>query len=288
MVQVDRAERRNQHQVPASFGAVQAHGSFAIVITTYEDRQIRSCLPLVRGLRQSGITAPIIVVINGCFGRAYNTNLRKEFCQKLLIFDDINIVALRKMVPLARAWNIGIQNANSDVCIVLNDDLAISGRGPLEDCLKLVQGAERGGLCVGNSSFSHFAVSNECLAKVGWFDERYLGVGEEDGDYAWRYEAAYGRPVGEVALRSFGNLEDPSNGGYVEGIGKYSLACRVFREMKFKPDDGGIQGMYERPQRREINEIDPYPLWRLHQEIDSILSETETVQIQSAIRRLTG
>lgn len=259
---------------------------FSIVITTFEDRQMQSCLPLIKSLRQNGVGNPLVVVLNGVYGRKVDPSLRADFVKEANAFQDVSFVMSRSMIPLARCWNLGIQMSNSSVCVVLNDDLAVNGRGLLSDLERLAETASECGLALGNGSFSHFALSKDCLSSIGWFDERYLGIGEEDGDYAWRFEDHFGVPPQTSALSSIRNLDDPSRGEFITGIGKYSLANRVFMQMKFELHSGTVKGMFDDVSIRRLSEIDPYPHWRFHQLLEQILSESDEAVIKEKIATL--
>lgn len=277
---VDRLERRRaQHYVAERADLLLSHGDAAIVITTFEDRQEDACLPLLSGLRTAGIPLPIVVVVNGVYGRRYDPKKRSRFAQAALELGDVSFVMSRSMIPLSRCWNLGIQLADADVCVVLNDDVAVSRTKLQDDIGNLVLESQKSGLALGNGSFSHFAIAKACINEIGWFDERFLGVGEEDGDFAWRFESAYHCPPSYVQLLSMGNLDDPGHGGYATGTGKYALACQVYRDIKYEFGRGSVRGMYGEVAERRISESDPYPNWRLHQEMTEILRESEPAAI---------
>lgn len=260
-----------------------ARSGMAIVIVTYQDRQEEYCQRLVEQLRSGGVEAPIVVVVNGLLGRRYDSQLRQKFLLSMARFSDVSVTMSRTMMPLARAWNIGIQMADEPVCVVLNDDLWIRGSGVAEDLRNLVGCALDEGLAIGNNSFSHFAISYECLLNVGFFDERYLGVGEEDGDYIWRFIESTGHAPARVPLRAFVNVEDPSHGDYVTGRGKYTLACSVYSRMKFQPHTDGIQGSFDQPRKRFVDEVEAHPLWAMHRDMQVILSLPTEEDIRGAI-----
>ena len=69
--------------------------------------------------------------------------------------------------------------------LILNDDLNITllFRGELGKSLSY-----KSRLFIINRSWSHFVISKDIVKKVGWFEERLPGTGQEDGDYRARME----------------------------------------------------------------------------------------------------
>jgi hypothetical protein len=55
-----------------------------------------------------------------------------------------------------------------------------------------------------NGSFSHFVINKEVISRVGWFDERFIGVGWEDGDMICRL-AFRGVPLEHIPLEGLRN-----------------------------------------------------------------------------------
>ena len=51
--------------------------AFKIVVTTFSKRFFSDCLPLIKELRESGVTQEIIVGINGDFNSSFDMELRK-------------------------------------------------------------------------------------------------------------------------------------------------------------------------------------------------------------------
>jgi hypothetical protein len=57
------------------------------------------------------------------------------------------------------------------------------------------------------SSWSHFFISKNTVAKVGWFDERFPAVGNEDEDYESRL-ALMGEPPICVVIDGLRNISE--------------------------------------------------------------------------------
>ena len=57
------------------------------------------------------------------------------------------------------------------------------------------------------------------LIEVGFFDERLLGLGEEDGDFCWRYHERYDYEIRSITIPGIANVQsDLADPGYAKGI----------------------------------------------------------------------
>lgn len=255
----------------------------AIVITTFQKRQLDYCLPLVSGLRVSGCQSPIVVIINGEAGNTIDARSRRSFLRALSEFDDVHPVALRGMVGLARMWNLGIQVGDAASTTILNDDLIIDVSTAASQLTRLASAAATDGLAVANGSWSMFAVSRQVIRDVGWFDERLLGFGEEDGDYSWRYRQQYGHYPKGLSLPALIDIKEPTRQDVAAGSSKYSLVNRVFTRIKFDglSDDMLIEA--EPPPSSRLRTPDFYPGETFRQAHAGLLGEADPEIVRSEI-----
>lgn len=264
--------------------------SIAIVITTFEDRQEECCLPLILSLRAAGCDWPIVVALNGNFSRPYSVPRRQEFFSKASACGDTSFITFRAFTSLSRIWNLAIQATAADIIVVLNDDVVINSSLVMADLKRLVDVAEAEGLVLGNNSFSHFCISRNQIEQLRWFDERFIGVGEEDGDFAWRYEKMVGRIPPSLVIPSIKNISHPS--GADLKVGKFSWASRLFSQVKFAPSDSGLSGgRYSRKVEQVIADFDPHPLSRvdsLRQDILQTSNSDELMDFFDEYFRLRG
>jgi hypothetical protein len=122
-----------------------------------------------------------------------------------------------------------------------------------------------------NRSWSHFLISKDELDALGYFDERLLGIGEEDGDMTWRYLKQFGEPVPSFKIKGFQNYAEetvrsykPTNIQTHSGT-KYSLFNKKFiHEEKYSPSVQGIQGMFELAVEMKDPQVNQYPYERFH------------------------
>jgi hypothetical protein len=112
-----------------------------------------------------------------------------------------------------------------------------------------------------NGSFSHYAAFKPELIEVGFFDERLLGIGEEDGDFAWRYYKKYGREISSINIPLIDNIQsDIADPGFSKGIRNYSKFNREFiLNKKYKKSIFGHKSMFDYKVIEQIEDQVQYP-----------------------------
>jgi hypothetical protein len=120
-----------------------------------------------------------------------------------------------------------------------------------------------------NGSFSHYVVSTQELIKVGFFDERLLGLGEEDGDFFWRYQEIFGREIPSIDLPSIENIcSDIADDGYTKGIRTAAKFNRDYiKTVKYREVlIGGYKGMFDKRVKKMVADEKQYPYETFYQE----------------------
>ena len=214
-------------------------GELGIVITTYESRQLSRALPLIEQIRKSGLTLPIAVVLNGNFSGNYNIKSRRKFQKELAMFDGVHLVVLRKFHGLSHNWNLGIRLLGCRTSLVLNDDVWVEINTFESELNRILSENGTSRLLIINNSFSHFIITEDCISKIGWFDERFLGIGEEDGDFFLRFKLGFGIEPSNATTNSIVHFNDTDGGEEAKGITKYSLANLVYTNLKYQVGEEG-------------------------------------------------
>ena len=237
--------------------------NYSIIITTFEVRFFDYTIPLIISLRTE-IAAPIFVVINGNYNRSKNNVALQEFIIELGKFRDIYPITFSNFHGCSELWNTGIVHADSDYFLILNDDIHVYPKLLKNSIESIKQLIEQHKLVTINRSFSHFGISSKCIEEVGFFDEHFLGIGEEDRDYFYRYESNYSKKPFNLSSDAFYNLSDQSRDNSIKKIseGKYSHFNSVIQqEFNSIEPDGHIQGRYDFPVKRIKAFNNPRPLW---------------------------
>lgn len=260
--------------------------SKSILVTTFELRFFENCLPLIKQLRAIDIRYPITVFVNGNLDHMHDATLRSNFLQEISQISDVSVVCCNYMAGTSRIWNLGIQMLDSDLVLCLSDDVEVSPNFSSELDYAFSQGAKEG-LTILNQ-FCSFIISRRCIELIGWFDERYLGFGEEDGDYIWRYEEKFGKPP--LVLRAPGvrHLNSQVRDSYVEGKQKWSLINAIFGQIKYVYNPLGISGRFEEPRTSTLSSMDFYPLETFRRSTYDLLKESSNSKIQERLRVALG
>lgn len=157
--------------------------NYSIGITTYKERFESYLKPLILHLNYLFPNTQIIVAINGF----HNKKEQDEYLTKIKLFlanfKNINFVYYEQPQGLCKLWNQLIILSKSNKIVVLNDDISISKKLKTEIEASKILNSNFGLI---NGSYSHFLIDKKIINKIGWFDERFPGIGYEDHDYEIR------------------------------------------------------------------------------------------------------
>lgn len=244
-------------------------GSFTIGITTFERRFETFFVPLVKQLRAMNDEIEVVVAVNGEHQRRFSEPYRAALLRFVTTQPNIYPIIFPQFRGLAKLWNSIIINASNDHILMLNDDVAITQKKFLEKIKKSLMRNQGRSFTI-NGSWSHFVISRDEIDRLGYFDERLLGIGEEDGDIAWRYIAYYGFPIYDYSISGISNFSEETMGERPANIachsgGKYSQFNRSFvYQSKYQNDPQGIKGMFDAPMSLKDKEQRQYPHERFY------------------------
>lgn len=224
----------------------------SIGITTFEHRFERYFTPLLERIREYAENE-VVVAINGEHEREFGEEYRRRVLECIARHRNVYPVMFPRFRGLSKLWNTVIVHATADHVLMLNDDIMIRKPRFLEDvCAALRRNGGR--TFVINRSWSHFVVSREEIDELGYFDERLLGIGEEDGDITWRYQRRYGREIPSFPVKGFENYAEETVRTYkpvniqTHSGTKYSLFNRKFMlSEKYEASSDGWKGMFDEP-----------------------------------------
>jgi predicted glycosyltransferase involved in capsule biosynthesis len=145
----------------------------------------------------------------------------------------------------------------------LNDDLELKSEKSIcfFDHLEAAMAKHHGTFKI-NGSFSHFILDKRELIEVGFFDERLLGLGEEDGDFYWRFYKKYKKEIASADMGLIDNVQsDLADDGYAKGIRTASKFNRDFiQNVKYKNTLlGGYRGMFDKKVDQVLEDERQYP-----------------------------
>jgi hypothetical protein len=241
----------------------------SIGITTFEARFDQYFIPLLSKIRGYDSDLEVIVAINGEHNRAFDESYRERMLAFLASQKSVFPIVFPRFRSLTKLWNSIVIHATHDYVLMLNDDIMVTNPCFVRD-LQAAIGKNQGRSLLINKSWSHFLISRQEIDELGYFDERLLGIGEEDGDMTWRYIQRYGRTIANIKMKGFVNYSEqtseyrPENIKNREGM-KYSLFNRQFMfSTKYAADPQGIQGMFEEPVAMKDEGKEQYPYERFY------------------------
>ncbi len=222
----------------------------SIGITTFEARFDSYFVPLLKRIREC-TDCEIVVAINGEHDHPFSQDYRRKILRCIADFDNVYPIVFPQFRGLSKLWNSIVIHASHDHILMLNDDIMIESLDFMKLVTDLINRNEGKSFLI-NRSWSHYLISREELDTLGYFDERLLGIGEEDGDMTWRYIKQFGQAMPSFKIRGFQNFAEETVRSYkpvnvqTHSGTKYSLFNKRFiHEEKYSPVAEGVQGMFE-------------------------------------------
>lgn len=232
---------KSENQIPRE--------NITIGITTFEARFDQYFIPLLKRIREC-TDSEIVVAVNGENSRPFGAEYRRKLLNCIADYENVYPIFFPRFRGLSKLWNSIAIHATHDHILMLNDDIMIESQNFMNDvCDSLRRNGGRTFLI--NKSWSHYLINRDELDTLGYFDERLLGIGEEDGDMSWRYIKQYGEAIPSFKIKSFQNFAEESVRSYkpvniqTHSGTKYSLFNKKFmHEEKYSPVAEGIKGMF--------------------------------------------
>jgi len=243
----------------------------SIGIATFERRFEDYFVPLLTKIRSFEIDAEIVVAINGEHRREFGEDYRKRMLEFLSTHQKTFPIFFPAFRSLSKLWNTILIHASNESVLLLNDDTLITDGKFMNKISSILKKNGNRSFLI-NRSWSHFVARKEEIANLGYFDERLLGIGEEDGDMTWRYIREHGAPMVSHTIRGFKNYAEDTMTQQPENIAchansKYSLFNRRFvHEKKYAPSAQGIKGMFDVPMEIKDEGPEQYPSERFYRE----------------------
>lgn len=236
----------------------QKDPNFVIVVTTFELRLIDYALPLIKTIRNA-TPAKIICVVNGNYRSNNDKQVRKQFFSELLEIEEVYPVTHPKFFGMAASWNLGIKLGQNYNSLVFSDDIVVNNEKEIVKEFKdMEKHFEQNKFFIINESFAHFGITLECLSEIGWFDERFLGFGEEDGDFYFRYMQKYLKHPTKVYCSTLMHIDDQLKGEEHSEGNKYSRLNKVAVSLKYDFGENKVNDLFGREATKKSEEYQNY------------------------------
>jgi hypothetical protein len=183
---------------------------YSIGITTYKYRFEKWLKPLLNQIKEFRPDIEVLVSVNG----ENNEEFDEEYRRNILEFVSSKRNTFLTMYPtfrgLCKMWNNLLIDSSNHHVLLLNDDITITSDKFFDSLEGLID--QGNNLFKINGSWSHAFLDRRIIDRIGWFDERYLGIGEEDGDFEWRLgKITEGQQVPTFFLPAVENHVDHEN-----------------------------------------------------------------------------
>lgn len=234
---------------------------YTIAITTFSKRY-HFLEEILKKAREFNIESDVIICINGEKDGDFNEEYRKKVLNLCSLYHNVFPIFFIELRGLAKMWNTSIIHSSTDDILMFNDDVEIQNDEIFSFTNSHIQkyGKEYKGLTKFNNSFSHFLMNKNLIDEVGYFDERLLGFGEEDGDMTHRV-LSMGKDVLNVSVSGLKNIvSNIRHESVTRGIGKYSDFNTTFiKGQKYKLSSDGIKGMFSDGRKKVLEDKNLYP-----------------------------
>lgn len=211
----------------------------------------------------------ILIAVNGDYKEDFNDDYRKNVLNLCLNYNNVYPIFFTEQRGLSKLWNTLIIHSKTNWNLLMNEDIEIEN-DDIFNVFKHDPIFSEPDLIRINGSFSHFFIHKKRIDELGYFDERLLGFGEEDGDITYRYLKMYKKYFIDRSSGGIKNLVIYDRDENIKpGVWKYSLFNRVFAgflnddsidiDKKYIFDENGIKGMFDFPVKSNLQNIKQYP-----------------------------
>jgi hypothetical protein len=221
--------------------------NFDIGITTFSLRY-DFVETLINKIRELNVPNNIFLCINGEKDSSFNEEYRKKILTLCSSHPNVFPIFFVEIRGLSKMWNTLLVHSTKDDILILNDDINLVNENMFDVVSDHIESSEYYGLSKINDTFSFFVANKKLINELGYFDERLLGFGEEDGDITYRLLSNKNKDVYKLYAQGVYNIvSDIRHGEIKPGIGKYSLFNREFifgEKYNCNNASSGISGMF--------------------------------------------
>ena len=234
--------------------------NYSIGIVTFEKRYNSFFKPLLKSIKSIFPNIEIIVFVNGNLNNSFNNVYRREILNYCAKFNNVYPHICTEFRSLSKLWNNILIFSSNDQCLILNDDVSLTKL--FFENLSYINKVNGYKSFTINKTWSHVMLNRKQIADIGWFDERLLAIGEEDGDMQFRYEKKYNHVFPnyniEGAVNHISEVVDKNFRKHSQT--KYASFNREFINKKYVLDqiDGFKLGMNDLPVKQVINDAKQY------------------------------
>lgn len=236
--------------------------NITVSLVTFKERRplINTLIPRLREFIPDDID--IILAVNGNYDEPMPDDYRVNMLNLCKDYKNVYPLVCPDFMSLSKLWNTLVLFSKTEYNFIMTDDLVIKNPNVLTEVENYIQRTGEPFFTI-NNGFSHFVLTKTFLHQIGYFDERLLAYGEEDGDLVHRYIKMFGRNVPTLAITNFYNgaaynLRMKNAEMHVDNKPTIN---REIAKIKYKDDPSGICGMNPTPisQTGILEDYQQYP-----------------------------
>lgn len=231
----------------------------SIGIVTFKERR-EIVKELVRSIRENTKEeVDIILIINGNNEELTDEDYRVDMLNFCATISNCYPFVCPEFKSLSKLWNNIVIFSRTDYVLIMGDDVKYEA-----DIVKIIDEQLKSnevGFFTLNHGFSHFVVTKQMLHTLGYFDERLLALGEEDGDMVHRYAEMFNENIPTLMVSGIYNAARydnmPTNSEV--HVDNKPAVNKKLREAKYTPDANGFKGMWDTPMVKVWEDYQQYP-----------------------------
>lgn len=233
--------------------------NISIGIVTFKERHalIKSLISDIRS--NSGTDVDIILMINSNNNDIMDDTYRTEMLIFAASIPNCYPFFCPEFKSLPKLWNNIIIFSRTQYNLIIGDDVLYQ-KDIIANVLQFIN-IDKSEFFTLNGGFSHFVVTKKMLHMIGYFDERLLSLGEEDGDIVHRYIEIFGHRMPNINMNGILNTArydfKPINAEI--HIDNKPMVNKKIRELKYQEDLNGIRGMWDTPLKKVWEDYQQYP-----------------------------
>ena len=171
----------------------------SIGIVTFKERK-ELIKELVRRIRLTvPETVDIILAINGNNEEEMPDDYRTEMLDLAKQYKNIYPIFCPEFKGLSKLWNNLVIFSKTKYNFILCDDITWANPNIYNEIINHINSTKQEFFTI-NGGFSHFVCTKDILHKIGYFDERLCGFGEEDGDMHLRHIKKMGHDIPKLTI----------------------------------------------------------------------------------------
>jgi hypothetical protein len=232
--------------------------TFGIVTFRQRKHLVKNLINNIRNFH--GDENDIILIINGNVDETMHDDYRTDMLEYCKNIKNCYPIFCPEFKSLSKLWNNICIFSKTEYNFVICDDVKYEQKNTLNTVVDYINqtGCE---FFTINNQFSFFVLTKTVIHQLGYFDERLIAFGEEDGDMVHRYIEKFGKRMDNIHINGMMNganyeLRDERIKTHIDN--KPSINRKI-AEMMYTKDVNGISGMAPYPIKKVWPDSQQYP-----------------------------